>query len=98
MTKIQEYQEVFSEILRSNDVKIDLDKQSIICKEFSEYLESCGQFEFKPSAPKSQNHIIENLKCELSDARKEIESYRDSVRIRRGCTQVWVENGDVKYS
>jgi len=39
----------------------------------------------------------QNLESEIERLKEEIGAYRDSVKKRRNATEVWIEDGDVRY-
>ena len=103
-----EHIEAMSQILEDHGVHIELEKVEAIASDFKEHLSACSDMEMTPhlnyggesdhSKAERLEKRVKELEYQLGKANGDIRAYQEGVKKRRPeATQVYIENGDVKY-
>lgn len=98
MSKEQIRIEALADILQELNIDLPTDQIKQIAKDFAYHMEmeqemSSGYVApYKPSCDKCKS-----LEYKIADLEKENEVFRNSVKQRRGASQVWIEGDSVRY-
>lgn len=94
--------EIMQNLLEETDAYglLTEDQVKYIVKGFMGYMESEKEMSFyaHKSSHKQECEDCKNLKLRLKESERDIEVYKENVRVRRGATSVYIEGDQVMYN
>lgn len=87
--------EILMELLEDHDILISKEISEKVANQFADHLsEEHFSYPIEPKETTEKTWVLEN---KIKQLEKETEIYKENVRKRRGATQVYIENNEVKY-